>query len=680
MNENEQQGEGADPELGQLQRALASVYKVERLLSRRGTSVIYQAEEINPPRPIALRIFPSEMNLGGVATAFKEAAQVAVRLSHANVVPLYRIGMRAGAPFFVAMKLVEGRTLQEIVETQGALHIPLIVAALRSIAAGLAYAHGRGAVHGALTGGVVLVDRNGHVAVSEFATARVIEDGVAASTGKLRAATPEEAAGGTAGAPGDQYALGMLVLELLTGEPASAADPLATDALASLQEVRTTRVAIPDQLVRVVETALAREPTNRFASMAHLLSAVEAIPFSDADEREASVVLGRLARGETVPKVRAAAAPPPKPPVGAPLGPRASAPGAAPTEVRPKVLVPPTPPAATPAAAAPPPPPAEPVAAAPPPPRTATPPRPRPALAPTPAVAPEAEEEPSAPAPPAEPAPPAIRRPSRPTPAASQERVRPTGAPPVLTAPESARGSRLPLAIAAVVAVVVLGAGGYLVLGRHRAASPPPAPEASAPAAQPAPSVAVAPPTAAAAESAQADSARRAAAAADSARVDSLRAAAPRTGELAFNVEPTTATIAIDGKPSGSGGIVDSQVTAGSRHLTISAPGFTTLDTVVAVRPNTPLDLGEITLQASARADSARTTGVLRLTTVPPTAQIFVEGQLVGTGSLADFQLSPGHWHLKISAPGYADYDTVVAVTSGARVRLGQITLKSGGP
>ena len=67
MIEREGRVDGASDELTQLQRALASVYKVERLLVRRGTTVVYQATEVNPPRPVALRVFPAELKLAPVA-------------------------------------------------------------------------------------------------------------------------------------------------------------------------------------------------------------------------------------------------------------------------------------------------------------------------------------------------------------------------------------------------------------------------------------------------------------------------------------------------------------------------------------------------------------------------------------------------------------------------------------
>ena len=159
--------DAAAKELADLQRALASVYKVERPLVRRGATIIYQAAELNPPRPIALRIFPPDLGLAPFAARFKEAAQLAVRLNHPNVVPIYRMGTRASVPYFLAMKLVEGRSLSHVVAAQGALQVPILLAVLRAVAAALAYAEGRGAAHGALTTETILVDRNGAVAVTE---------------------------------------------------------------------------------------------------------------------------------------------------------------------------------------------------------------------------------------------------------------------------------------------------------------------------------------------------------------------------------------------------------------------------------------------------------------------------------------------------------------------------------
>ncbi|HVO35439.1 MAG TPA: serine/threonine-protein kinase [Gemmatimonadales bacterium] len=576
MNGNEQQD--ASKELADLQRALASAYRVERLLVRRGTTIVYQAAELNPPRPVALRIFPAELGLAPAAARFREAAQAAVRLTHPNVVPLYRMGTRAGVPFFIATKLVEGRSLEDVVASQGALQVPLILAVLRAVASALAYAHGRNAVHGALTAANVLLDRNGAVAVADFGVGRVVEDAAAAAAGRTRFWTPEETAGGAPGPAGDQYALGLIALEMLTGSPQAAVDPLASDPLGALRDVRAARVAIPEPLVKVVQTALAPDPTRRFASAADLLAAIEAIPFSDADAREASVVLGRLARGEQVPKVRALSPPTAAVPrvSGSVAVPKAEKAPAAPTEFEVPAL-----PAEEPAPA----PPAE-------------------EPAPAPLVAQALPTPPAADAPFRLPSSPAMPAPAEPAPAAPimrASRARESGhIAPAVAAPARApaRRSRVVPALAALLVLAVVAGTAYW-LGRRSAQAP--AVHAQPAAAPVAPS---APRVAAVAESARADSARPAAAAAEPAKA-AAAPAAPKTGVLLINARPRTAFFFLDDKPVGRRGRLDSAVTAGRRHLEIVASGYQGWDTVIVVPAGDTLDLGEVPLDSSSAGQPA---------------------------------------------------------------------------
>ena len=690
---SDQQSLSDDAELKRLQRELVSIYTVERLLLRRGTAVVYQAAEIKPARPVALRIFPPELGLGAVAERFRELARVLVALNHPAILPVYRVGFKAGVPYFVAMKFVEGRRLDEIIESQGALSVPAVMAVVRAIAAALGYVHAKGTVHGALTPACILVDRDGQVMVSEFGIARGIEDAAVAAGGRARIGSPEEAGGGSPSPLADQYALGMVALETLSGSD------LVPDPMASLREVRSARVAVPDALVRALQTALAQDPAQRFASTADLVAQIEAIPFSDADGREAAVVLGRLARGEPVPKVRALAPPraatqavsaiaPERPAPAAPaVAPSAPTPEAAPTQrptpaPRPAPAAPvasitplmrPPPPAARPQ------PPAPPVVEAP-----ARPEPPAPRAVETPVgpeppaplaveaqtrpepAAPSAEEvpagtavEPQAVAPPA-PEPPA----PEPTPAAQPERPRRSAPPRVVTAPEPAAkaGSRLVWVLAALLVVAVLGGGAYWLLLRPRAAQPVvQAPVAPAPSA---PTTSVPPaPVAAVAESVRSDTAK----------------ARPTTGFLSVGVEPGTADIFVDGRRVGSGGALDSVVTAGRRRVRIVAPGFATLDTAVTLRggDSLALDITMVPSSAPQAAPAPATTGRLELSVDPPTAEIFLDGQRIGVGAVAGFEVDAGQRQLVITAAGYLPLDTLITVDVGTTVRLGRVSLKT---
>lgn len=194
----------------------------------------------------------------------------------------------------------------------------------------------------------------------------------------------------------------------------------------------------------------------------------------------------------------------------------------------------------------------------------------------------------------------------------------------------------------------------------------------------------VAPP---AAESARADTTHRLPVASSGAQLDTTATTATteKTGQLLLYAVPSTAEITVDDELSGSGGFVDSEVTAGRRHLRIAASGYVTLDTFVTVRPGSTLNLGRLALVATrgaAASPAAPANGKIRLRTVPPTAEIFVDGQSVGIGALVDFEVAPGQRQLRISAAGFVTLDTLITVDPGATVRLGQVSLQAaaGGP
>jgi serine/threonine protein kinase len=656
----------------QLQRAVASLYVVERLLGRGEASFVFEATEINPPRPVALKVLPPGLGQGASAARFKDEARKAMALAHAGIAAIYRVGLRGGAPYFIAMRLVDGPDLGAVLASQGALPLSALLVVLRSVAEALDYAHSKGTVHGHLTAANVLLDRTGRVVVTDFGMAADAAPGAAG-----RFLSPEQAAGGAPGPASDRYALGMLALRMLTGSVPREADPLA-----QLRDARTLRDGLPDTLLRLVQTALAQDPARRYAGTNELLAAIKAIPFGDAERREGHTILGQLSRGEPVPKV------PPPAPVPAPGSAQAAR-----TEVRPAVPQPrPVQPTVqelrvTPlgddliAAAA----------------ASAAPPQKAPALSPAPDSAPAEPAAPRAPArPPAQlhanigETAPSPAMPTRPRPVF---RHPPTsfGLSTSSAMPETAlHRSRLPWVLAALLLLVAAGAAYWFFIRYKAATQMAQAPSATAPPASPAP---VNPATAA--DSARPDTAPTTPAA----RTPAVTPAAPPTaaavpaaparpvsGWLMLNATPTSAQIVVDGTPSSDTGFWDAAVRTGRREVEISAPGYVTFDTVIAMVAGDTLDLGEVDLRKVPAVNAAPpprpTTGKIRLSVVPPTAQIFVDGSPVGVGALADFQIAPGQWRLRISAPGYETVDTSVTVTVGATVMLGQITLRSapGGP
>src|SRR5213083_3558309 len=197
------------------------------------------------------------------------------------------------------MKFVEGKSLEAILQEQGALSVPVTLYVLRGAARALAYAHACGIVHRDVKGANILVDSDGRVMVSDFGVAlrsadvTLTADGTVIGTPAFM--SPEQCAGRRAGPQSDQYSLGIVAFQMLAGSVPFHADSLAGimqhHFFTPVPDVRLVRDDAPEALVRILRRALSKEPADRFPTTGEMLAAIEAIPFSDADRRESERIL-----------------------------------------------------------------------------------------------------------------------------------------------------------------------------------------------------------------------------------------------------------------------------------------------------------------------------------------------------------------------------------------------------
>ncbi len=306
-----------DALLAQLKHELAEEYEVEQELGRGGMGVVFKAVEIELGRPVALKVLPPGLGQGAAAERFRREARLAASLDHPSIIPIYRVGRVAGTYYF-AMKLVEGRALDEIIEAQGALPLQVILAVLRSATSALAFAHDRDIVHRDIKGANILVDHEGRVMISDFGIARAGQEKTLTAAGAMMGTpyymSPEQGWGGKVGPQSDQYSLGILTFQMITGQVPFDADSLMTilqhHYFTPPPDVTAVRDGVPAGLVAVIETAHKKNPAERFPSTREMLSAVEAVPTSEPERADAREMLRQLARGSQVPKVRTGSLPP----------------------------------------------------------------------------------------------------------------------------------------------------------------------------------------------------------------------------------------------------------------------------------------------------------------------------------------------------------------------------------
>jgi serine/threonine-protein kinase len=289
---------GFDPPDGPEEVGRFAGYRVLGVLGVGGMGAVYKAEQVRPRRLVALKLMAVGAHPGREHLArFRAEAEVAARLQHPHIVPVYEVGEHAGRPFF-SMEYVAGGSLAQKLAL-AALAPRTAAQLLEAVAWAVQHAHAHGVVHRDLKPGNVLLTPDGTPKVADFGLAKALPGGVDI-TGAFQTASgavlgtpnymaPEQAEGGTAavGPAADVYALGAILYEMLTGRPPFRA----ASVLETLEQVRTHEPIAPRSLnpgcPRDLQTiclkCLEKEPARRYASAGDV-----------ADD------LGRFLKGEPV--------------------------------------------------------------------------------------------------------------------------------------------------------------------------------------------------------------------------------------------------------------------------------------------------------------------------------------------------------------------------------------------
>jgi hypothetical protein len=259
-------------------------YEVEELAGKGGMSSVFRARDTVLERPVALKILHEHYTQDAeYVERFRREARAIAQLSHPNIVTVIDRGEYEGRQYIV-FELVPGENLKEVVEREGALPVERALALTHQIARGLAFAHEHGIVHRDVKPQNVLLDEEGAVKVTDFGTARSLDPGRGITqTGTLLGTSdyiaPEQASGAPVDERSDQYSLGVLLYELLTGEVPFTGPSFMAVAMRHVQDpvpsVRERRGDVPSSVEAVVRRALAKRPEDRFPSTEAMAAALE---------------------------------------------------------------------------------------------------------------------------------------------------------------------------------------------------------------------------------------------------------------------------------------------------------------------------------------------------------------------------------------------------------------------
>ncbi|HVM12491.1 MAG TPA: protein kinase, partial [Actinomycetota bacterium] len=217
-------------------RILGDRYELGPVVGRGGMATVYRARDRVLHREVAVKVLQPQLARDQeFIERFRREARAAAGLSHPNIVGVHDHGSD-GSDHFIVMEFVEGRTLAEVLDEEGALETGRAIAIATDVAAALSAAHERGLVHRDVKPANILLTDRGRVMVTDFGIARAATSQGLTMTGTVLGTasylSPEQARGEPVDERSDVYSLGCVLYEMLTGEPPFAADsPVAVAAL-----------------------------------------------------------------------------------------------------------------------------------------------------------------------------------------------------------------------------------------------------------------------------------------------------------------------------------------------------------------------------------------------------------------------------------------------------------------
>jgi hypothetical protein len=263
---------------------VAGRYELEELVGTGGMSSVYRAHDRLLERKVALKILHDVHGADEeTIERFRREARSVAQLSHPSIVTVIDRGEDDGRQFIV-FEYVAGENLKRLIEREGPLPVRRALELTIEIGRALAFAHGNGLVHRDVKPQNVLLNGDGQPKVTDFGIARSIDVDGMTRTGTVLGTSnyiaPEQAGGQPVSELTDVYSLGVVLYELLTGDVPFDGENFVTVALRHVNEpaprVIDGRHDVPLRVSNAVERAMAKDPADRFASMADFVSELRA--------------------------------------------------------------------------------------------------------------------------------------------------------------------------------------------------------------------------------------------------------------------------------------------------------------------------------------------------------------------------------------------------------------------
>ncbi len=259
-------------------------YQIVEQIGMGGMATIFKAYQPSIDRYVALKILPRHLARDpNFVKRFQHEARAIAALEHPHILPVHDFGTDGNYTYMV-MRYVKGGTLADVMGQP--LSYDRIVQIIRNVAKALDYAHSKGVVHRDIKPSNVLIDKHGAELLTDFGIAKMVEDSGGTqltSAGSILGTpaymAPEQAEGKPVDGRTDLYSLGVVLYELLTGQPPYQAETPLAVVLKHLHDPlpppRSIKPDIPDALERAVLKAMSKNPKDRYQTAAEMQQALK---------------------------------------------------------------------------------------------------------------------------------------------------------------------------------------------------------------------------------------------------------------------------------------------------------------------------------------------------------------------------------------------------------------------
>jgi serine/threonine protein kinase/Flp pilus assembly protein TadD len=276
-----------------LEDALAGSYDIERELGRGGMATVYLAHDVRHNRRVALKVLHPDLSSSIGPDRFLREIQLAARLNHPHIVPLFDSGEAAGHLYYV-MPVMEGETLRDRLLRDGQIPLAESLQLVRGIASALDYAHRQNIVHRDIKPENVML-QDGEAVVMDFGIGKAVSvagNDTLTQTGMVVGTpayvSPEQAAGESRiDGRSDQYSLACMLFEMLSGKKPFTG-PTAQSVISKrfsepVPSLRSVYEKTPDEVENALLKALSREATDRYPTTIEFAKALVASHLSTPD-------------------------------------------------------------------------------------------------------------------------------------------------------------------------------------------------------------------------------------------------------------------------------------------------------------------------------------------------------------------------------------------------------------